>query len=307
MSRTTDYAISMANAQRWVSQISLTCPKCGEPICKELDVPEPNLMAEKSRDMVSEGDIAFECDDCGEYFEGDVYAGPAHCDIELRSHSDVNVYCDPPGYDRPPEDWYEEEFSLPSDPSAVLQSNLTEIEALIHTHAEQDGSSLINRMIFAQILTYLEAFFCDTLISGLRSHPERLKTFASRDGSLASLDFKAVQVLEDPDFVRKAVEHNLKSRLYHKFGSGKKDKSGKSRSEGVALWYQIAFGFALTPSDAELDQLRSFAALRHDCVHRNGKTKEDEILTLFDKVYLLDALSVANRVVTHINSEMQKL
>ena len=296
----------MRNAQRWVSEILFICPTCEHEVRLEVDVPEPNYAGEKSSEMVSEGEVEFSCDNCGQYFEGDVWAGPAHCDIALREYPETVVSCDPPGYDRPPEDW-DEDWEVPDDPAIVFKANVVELRELIENQAKNDGSSLMNRMIFAQILTFLEAFFCDTLIQGLRQRPDLLADFAERDGSIAQTAFSASAILRDPDYVRKIVEHNLKSRLYHQFGSGKADKKGKSKAEGVALWYAMAFGFSLTGSDADMQGLRDYASLRHDCVHRNGKTKDDEILRVFDKAYLRDALALAERVVDHIDTSLKSL
>lgn len=72
-----------------------------------MDVPEPVYSAEKFRDMTVDGELEIECDSCGNFFIGDVWAGPAHCDIAPREHEDVNLSCSSPGYDRPPEDWNE--------------------------------------------------------------------------------------------------------------------------------------------------------------------------------------------------------
>lgn len=296
----------IGNAQRWVSEIYFICPTCKHEVRLEVEVPEPNYAAERSREMISEGEVEFSCDNCGQYFEGDVWAGPAHCDITLREYPETAVSCDPPGYDRPPEDW-DEDWDVPDDPAIVFKANVAELKKLIENQAQNDGSSLMNRMIFAQILTFLEAFFCDALIQGLRQRPDLFADFAKRDGSIAQTTFNASAILRDPDCVRKVIENNLKSRLYHQFGSGKADKNGKPKAEGVALWYATAFGFPLTGSDADMQALRNYASLRHDCVHRNGKTKDDEILRVFDKPYLREALAVAERVVDHIETSLQSL
>ncbi len=296
----------MRNAQRWVSEISFICPACGHQVRLEVDVPEPNYAGEKSSEMVSEGEVDFSCSNCGQYFEGDVWAGPAHCDITLREYPDTVVSCDPPGYDRPPEDW-DDDWEIPDDPVVVFKANIAELSELIENQAQDNGSSLINRMIFAQVLTFLEAYFCDTLIQGLRQRPDLLADFAGRDGSIAQTAFSASAILRDPDYVKKTVEHNLKSRLYHQFGSGKVDSKGKSKVEGVPLWYAMAFGFSLTGTDGDMQALRDYAALRHDCVHRNGKTKDDKVLNMFNKAYLREALALAERVVDHIDASLKSL
>ena len=307
MSKTTEYYIEhFQNAQRWVSNISFKCPICGKDVHQEVEVPEPDYSAEKSRDMCTDGEVEVYCEGCDNYFDGDAWAGPGHCDITLREYEDTPVFCDTPGYDRPPEDWFED-WIVPDDPASIFKTNINELNALIDEQAQADGASLMNRMIFAQILTFLEAYFCDTLISGLRRYPDRLVDFAARDGSISQTEFRASDLLRDREHVQKTVEHNLKSRLYHQFGSGKKDKNGKEKVEGVPLWYAQAFGFSLTPTPEDIEKLRNYAVFRHDCVHRNGKTKDDETLTIFNKPYLQEALSLAERIVEHIDSKMQEL
>lgn len=301
-----DYYIHLMNEpQRWVSIVYFICPKCEKPVRQEIDVPEPNYAGEKSSDMVSEGDVELHCESCDTYFDGDVWAGPAHCDINLREHPDVTISCDPPGYNRPPEDWFDD-WQVPDDPTAVFMLNASELQTLVGAYAKSDGASLMNRMIFAQIFSFIEAFFCDTLVSALRRHPDRLADFAAKDGSISQTEFRAADILRDPEYVRKAVEQSLKSRLYHQFGSGKPDKGGKPRLEGVPLWYAIAFGFSMFPSESDLDKLRKCASIRHDCVHRNGKTKDDKVLNTFTKEYLLETLELAGRFVDHIDGCLKK-
>lgn len=306
MGRMKDYMIdNVLNAQRWVSNVEFSCPVCGDLCNQDVDVPEPNYMAEKSRDMTVEGEVELYCEGCDNYFDGDVWAGPAHCDITLRDHEDTEVICSPPGYDRPPEDWLDD-WEVPEHPKDVFALNCSELREIIENQASEYGGSLINRMIFAQVLTFLEAYFCDNLIRGLRDHPDRLVTFSEKDGAIREARISASEVLRDPNAVKNWIEFNLKNRLYHQFGSGKKT-SGKVKLEGVPLWYTMAFGFPLTPAEDDLEKLRKYATLRHDCVHRNGETKDGEKLILFDKPYLLEALETAERVVEHIHSKMQEI
>ncbi|MEP1519844.1 hypothetical protein [Ascidiaceihabitans sp.] len=242
--------------QRWVSEVALVCPVCNEVISKEIDVPEPDYSAEKSRDMTVGGELVIECDGCGDVFDADVWAGPAHCDITLREHENVNVSCSPPGYDRPPEDW-DEYWGTPEHPGEIFNANYDQLHKIIDTQATADGASLMNRMIFAQIITFLEAYFCDNLITGLQKHKDCLLRFASKDGAIQNDPIPAVEVLKDPEIVFKKIVRNLKEgRLYHNFGK-QTDPASKSKPklEGVPLWYRHAFDFPLTPSEDILDEL----------------------------------------------------
>lgn len=302
-----DYIEDALPPQRWVSNIHFICPDCDHENNQEIVVPEPNYMAEKSRDMTVEGDLEIHCDNCESYHEAEVWAGPAHCEITFRKHSNIAVNCDTPGYDRPPEDWFDI-WSTPEEPTQIFHNNYHSLRDIIEKHAKEDGSSLMNRMIFAQILTFLEAYFCDTLIIGLRKYPERMAKFTERDGASREAEIPISTMLRDPDAALKWVEMNLRDRLYHQFGSGIKDKkNGKEKISGVPLWYRTAFDISLTPKEEDLTTLRTYARLRHDCVHRNGETKQGLKLDMFDKNYLLNALALAKSTVDHIDTELSVL
>lgn len=310
MGRVKDYFIDkIVSQQAWISNVKFTCPSCSELIVQSVAVPEPNYAAEKSRDMTVDGEVAIECEHCGEYLEGNVWAGPHHCDIELRKYPNTSVLCDPPGYDSPPEDenWLYN-WPTPEHPKEVFEENHRQLLSMIEQQVQKDGSSLMNRMVFAQIITFLEAYLCDTLIMGLRNNREFMISFAEKDGSIKQMAVSASSVLRDPDYVRRIIEQNLKERLYHKFGPSLADaNSKKSKLEGVPLWYGTAFGFSIAASEKELDALRDYATLRHDCIHRNGETKDGKKLDLFTKDYLLSALNVAKQVVEHIENKMKEL
>ncbi len=307
MGRVKDWYIdNIMNVQHWVSTVQFECPKCHAANEQEVGVPEPNYAAEKSRDMTSEGEVELICESCDAVFDAEAWSGPAHCDIELRDYPNAKVVCDAPGYDQPPEDW--DIWDIPESPFNVFQRNATELKAIIASQASKDGSSLINRMIFAQVLTFLEAYLCDNLIKMLRDHPDRMIAFAEKDGAIKDAHIPASEVLRDPNAVTKWIERNLRNRLYHQFGSSALDKkTGKPKQEGVVLWYAMAFQFSLTPTDSDLDLLRKQAILRHDCVHRNGVTKDGDTLDIFEPAFLLKTLEMTEGVVKHINDKMDAL
>lgn len=283
----------------WVSKVEFACPICQCDNKQEVSVPEPDYTGENHSDMMSVGEIELCCNDCDTCFNCSVSANLSDCYITILDYEDTEVVCEPPA----PEKW-----NIPEDPKAVFDLNSTELRDLINDQASDDGGNLINRMIFAQILTFLETYFCDNLIKGLRNHPDLLVEFSEKDGTIKQANISASDVLRDPNVVKNLIENNLKGRLYHQFGSGKKDpKTGKEKREGVPLWYMMAFRFLLTPNEDDLKKLRKYALLRHDCVHRNGKTRDDDKLTLFDKNYLLETLDTADRVVAHIDSKMLNL
>ncbi len=295
MSRIKDYI----HSRTWVSDVEFMCPLCQHHNNQRLPVPEPNYWADKSRDMYSEGEIEILCQGCQSYFNGDVRASPYDCFITFQDHNDTEVRCGQPIFGSPPDEWLTQ-WEIPDHPKSVFDSNSSELRKIINTQASIDGKSLINRMIFAQVLTFLEAYFCDNLIKGLREHPDLLAEFSEKDRAINKANIRPSDVLRDPDVVKNWIEHNLKDRIYHKFEIGDKRDS-------VPLWYEQAFGFLLTPNKNDLKKLHEYVILRHDCVHRNGETKDGKKHNIFDKNYLVEALNTADSIVAHIDKKMQEL
>ncbi len=281
------------STQRFISDVKFSCPLCEKINSQEVEVPEPNFaIAEKTADLTAEGEVDLYCEGCGEYFEGDVQIGPHSCDITLRDYEDTMVNCDPPLYEQ-----LIDEFEISGHPKKTFDLNADELRDIINTHASEFGGSTINRMIFTQILTILEAYLCDNLIKGLRDNSPSLVSFSKRDGEISKKKISVSDVLSDSNFVKKLIEKDLKNRIYHRFDDKK----------GVPSWYKAAFGFSLSDDPDDIIRLRDFVSKRHDCVHRNGDEKGGKKHEHFHKPYLLEALMTAQSVVEYINYNMNSL
>lgn len=283
--------------QSFVFHVEFICPKCGNLNNQEIEVPEPNFAtAEKRSNLTADGEVELCCSKCENCFEGDVQIGPYNCDITLNDYEDTMVSCDPPFYEELIEEW-----EIPERPKEMFDQNAKDLRNIIDNNATQSGGDTINRMIFTQIVTILEAYLCDNLIKGLINNPALLVSFSKKDSEISKRKISVSEVLRDSDVAKNLIVQSLINRVYHRFGRDKK------KEEGVPHWYRSAFGFSLTPSPDDIKILREYAGLRHDCVHRNGKTKDEKKIDHINIAFLLEALTLAERIVEYIDCKMNDL
>lgn len=162
MSRTTEAFIEAMSEhyQAYTSNVSFLCPLCKKVSNTEVAVPEPDYSAEKMSDMTSDDAVYVSCSDCDAEFDGYAYASPSHCSIELTEYPEVTVHADIPFYEQP---YDYEDYELPEDPFQIFMTTTQELKLIIKEHAKPDAKSLMNRMVFSQVIAAFEAYFCDTL------------------------------------------------------------------------------------------------------------------------------------------------
>ncbi|MCP9480796.1 hypothetical protein NNA36_02350 [Shimia sp. CNT1-13L.2] len=292
MSSTTDYVIEKmwAHAQRFVSQVSFTCPECNEYIETEVDVPEPNFAADKTSDMTSDDVTEVECPKCGECFSAYAYAGPSHCSIELNDYPETSVSADIPHYTQP-DDW--DDYELPKDPFQIFMTTTTELRSMLKMHGSADPEALMNRMIFSQVIAAFEAYFCDTLIIEVTRSNDAMQKLISKDGALSEIKIGLADVLNGSNLVKEQIEFSLKNRLYHKI-------------DDVAKLYKNALDLTIRPDRQALTDIKTAIGYRHDCVHRNGMDKSGKQLNVFDTSYVTHIIETAENFVKHTQDQIDK-
>jgi hypothetical protein len=127
---------------------------------------------------------------------------------------------------------------------------------------EEDGGSSRNRMLFTTLYSIVEAYLSDTIIGAaiadttVQRHMLKLEGLK---GTVVSLE----TILDKPTIVRDLVKTALQAMSFHNLPV----------VNGIA---KVAFGKPILPDDAG-DRALVMKSIdkRHDCVHRNGKDKED--------------------------------
>ena len=197
-------------------------------------------------------------------------------DDTLNDYPDVKVDASHAYYDGPPddEDWVD--FDTPKNPYGIFMDSYYESMFLLGEHGG-DGTSLVNRMVFGQQLSALEAYLSDTLINGVMEDPASLTAMLEKDKDLEKRRSHAGPSRSRPDAGRETVTSHLRGVLYHNLPK-------------VDALYSIAFDiqiFDLLGEDKKTKLLQA-VTYRHDCVHRNGHDAEGNRLDVFTKEYVGD-------------------
>lgn len=86
-----------------------------------------------------------------------------------------------------PDEWLD--YSVPDDPFAIFMSSYHHTGDLLADHGKDHGGFLLNRMVFSQQVTALEAYLGDTLISAVMSDAAAMQRLIEQDEKLVKEKF----------------------------------------------------------------------------------------------------------------------
>jgi hypothetical protein len=188
---------------------------------------------------------------------------------------------------QPPESWFDQD--IPDDPRSIFMESYCQSVGVIADYGSEDGSHLINRMVFTQRVSALEAYLGDTLLNCILDKTEAMTRLLAADKSLKAQKFTLADIAANPNIVVEEVTAYLRSVLYHNF-------------QRVDFLYWKALGVRVLEG-VDSDKLLKAAEYRH-CVHRNGMDKEGKRLTVFTKAYVEEIAVVMLSLVDRIEREI---
>jgi hypothetical protein len=178
----------------------------------------------------------YEAHDILEYF----YADTASQELidaavdELESESFEWVPSD--SRRRPPEDWIDQ--TIADDPHSIFMDSYHHTGDLLAEHGSNDGSHLVNRLLFAQQVTALEAYLGDTLFKAVNSDREAMRRLVVADKNLNALKFTLLDIAANPEIFSKTVTDYLRSLVFHDL-------------ERVDFLYRAVFGSGILKDDID--------------------------------------------------------
>ncbi|MGP9812128.1 hypothetical protein ACTZWT_11505 [Rhodopseudomonas sp. NSM] len=278
-------------AQRFETDVTFQCPECKQLTSTSVEVPEPDWSAmERSSDMMSEGSTEVVCPRCSSEFQAYVFNSGGHCEVTLDEFPDTHVNADMAFFSRPDEDDWAS-YAVPDDPTGIFLDTYHHTADLLKEHGG-NGAHLLNRMIFAQLVSALEAYLADTLINAVMEENEILLRLLASDSDLTREKFTLVQIISDPEFVKTKVRNYLKSLVYHNIPR-------------VRSLYNAAFKVDLFKilGDDGREKLLQAIEYRHHCVHRNGIDGDGNRLEVFTKEYVQGTADLLKGLVEAIEDE----
>jgi hypothetical protein len=280
----------MPNLQRFETDVQFDCPVCGKFSKTAVEVPEPNWgAAEKMSELTSEDQTEVVCNECETVFPAYVYNSAGSCDVTLDDYPDTQISADMAFFSPEEDEWLDNEVA--ADPHAIFVDSFNKTGEILAAHGGEDGGHLINRMVFAQQVSALEAYLGDTLIKAVQAKPEALARLVAADKDLNAEKFTLADIASNPGLLGEKVGAYLRAILYHNLGK-------------VDFLYRTALDVRVLGDKADNALLLQAIKHRHDCVHRNGMDKDGNQLTVFTKAHVQDVANAMRTLIDRIETEV---
>lgn len=146
-----------------------------------------------------------------------------------------------------------------------------------------------NCMLVAYLITVMETYLSDKIISEVLTSESLLKKFVKNNPDFSKQKFTLSEVFEQHDLIRETVEIYLLNQIFH-------------RLDKVKKMYVSVFDIEF-PKD--LERIFHLINLRHDIVHRNGKTKFEKKIQINSKE-LLSAIEDVESFIYSIEDLLSK-
>lgn len=279
--------------QRLETTAKFNCPLCHKDATAKIEVPEPNWGAsDKMSELTSESETEVTCNQCEVTFTAYVQNSASDCTVTLDEYPDVEVIADnaffSPSED---DDWLNTD--LPEHPAGIFMDSHHHSGDILAeygvggTGVLSHSAFIINRMVFAQQVSALEAYLGDTLVQQVMFSQEAMDRILDKEEELKDVKIGLADIVKSPNIVRETVRAHLQGILYHNLAK-------------VAVLYKIALKINIWPNDDIKKSLFRAVQYRHDCVHRNGRDKDGTELTVFTTEYVTSMLEAMRTLVQHI-------
>lgn len=190
------------------------------------------------------------------------------------------------GYD----DYYEEEYEaklsnfLSHDTFTSELDNLKRLNEVELGDAELEG--IQKRLIFIGVFGTLETYLSDTFITKALNHENYFRNFVESYPEFRQRKFDLKNIYVELDKLKETVKRSMLDVIYHDLPK-------------VREMYHATFKMDFPV----LKPLMPYVIIRHDVVHRNGKSKEGEVRRI-DKKAVTDLISMVERFVTEIEAKL---
>lgn len=250
--------------------IKFQCPDCEEEVVSHsMNVPTPDFTAENNSDSMVEDEDEVVCGKCGRSFQVTIYNSMYDGEVDVEDVDEVYVE---EQYAEEDEDYYD--YQLYKATHSETEDTLDAIEYL-----SSDVKSNLYRLLYANIISKLEAFLCDTIVKQVLSSDENKKKFLQTYEPLAEQKIPMKAIYSKYDALDNIIRTALKDIVYHNL-------------KLVEKIYKNTLGIQIPKVDAIDDAIQ----IRHHIVHRNGKDKDGNLVEISKEM----VLELANTVSTFI-------
>jgi hypothetical protein len=189
-------------------------------------------------------------------------------------------------------DEYEFDTSSLSIHRDIFDAGLANVELLLLTECGKELMQPFLRLLYANVITALETYLFDFFSSAIQQEDALFRKFVEENEEFTKKNIKLSQVLVEYENIAKTVREFLIGLSWHNLPRVK------------PLFKNI---LEIEFDDQMVQELIAAVAVRHDIVHRNGRSKESNTDIELTESKLRNLLSLVRRFVTRINQDWRKL
>lgn len=268
------------------SSVRFLCPECDESVHEFVDLPGFNYSAEVHSDGNGFATEHVDCGNCSMGFEVQLVTSIATTEATLLGWPGVDVFVE-----EPEEPDYETEYELylaardPNNPFDMYQLSMDSLADV--RNAKVPDSPAFQRMVLVNLISIMEAYLSDKLVRITFENEKTLQCVVGSQEALRTSKIALTDLLVNGDFLKQYVKHYLQHMLFHDV-------------KKVEKVYHAALGAQPYPSSKDKAFLSEAVLKRHDCVHRNGRTKDGIEHADIDESYNSRLSRVISRLVQNI-------
>ncbi|WP_276169105.1 hypothetical protein [Zobellia alginiliquefaciens] len=186
---------------------------------------------------------------------------------------------------------YEEQFETITDNKHFVKKYEIDIEnlkALTHLKTPDDTlKSVLNRQIFIGVIGTMETFLADVFINLSFENEKYFRKFVKTHPDFEKRKFELKEIFEQSDNLKETAKKIMLNTIYHNLPT-------------VREMYRNTFEIDFP----KIKETYQYVLMRHDLVHRNGKTKEGkEVIT--DKKAIIGLIQSVNELVYGVAKELK--
>jgi hypothetical protein len=177
---------------------------------------------------------------------------------ELEEECGTNEWASIPG---------REDFDLDypvSDYYPRFEASSATVRRLLNENINASDQPAFHALLYANVITLLEAYLSDVFVSLVLKHESLLQKFVESDPAFKTQKFSIAEVFQQHAALPRRVLDHLYLLPFH-------------RLEKVQQMYLATFGIRFPD---EMSDISKAVQIRHDIVHRNCLAKDDKLIVL---------------------------
>ncbi|HBK41548.1 MAG TPA: hypothetical protein DDZ57_08285 [Porphyromonadaceae bacterium] len=168
---------------------------------------------------------------------------------------------------------------------------IDDIIALSNLDIGEDNGQLLQRILFANVYSSMEAFLQDTCMYYLRRDQRFKETFLKSQESLSKEKIYLSEIFDKISRVDYKIQNAVENTVFHRL------------SQEICPLFKNTFGIAFPDYKYIDDNL----TIRHDIVHRNGCSKDKSKFHIISKDQLYELIEKVDKFVHALFDEFEKL